>query len=251
MRISGFQESFIDYPGKVSCVVFTSGCNYRCPSCHAKHIVEGRGEVKEGGVLDYLDLRKGWTDALVLCGGEPTIHSELPEFINLVRRTGLKIKLDTNGSNPEMLEMLLNDNVVDYVAMDIKGPAYLYSSLIGRNMDGLKGRMEKSMSLVSRFPDYEFRTTIVPVERFGCEDLSFISIHEIEEIARWILVVTGDNSHKYFLQGFQARGEEEMVDLRFTKDNLPRNLHETPHELLEVMGERVRKYLPKCEVRGK
>ena len=125
MRIGGLQKlTLLDYPGKVACTVFLSGCNLRCPYCHNPGLVlpeqSERSEIPEAEVLSFLERRKGKLDGVCITGGEPTLQPELPEFLEKLRRLGYAVKLDTNGTNPAMLKALLQERVLDYVAMDIK-----------------------------------------------------------------------------------------------------------------------------------
>jgi len=250
MKIAGIQkESFIDYSGKVSVVVFTAGCNYRCPSCHAKTLVDGEGQFKESLILDYLKNRKSinaWIDGLVLCGGEPTLQKDLIPFIKKIKEKDFLIKLDTNGSNYKVLEELFNQKLIDYVALDVKAPISLYPNVIGRKEFDINN-FKKSIQLVAKFPDYEFRTTIIPIERGN--KISFMTVKEAEEIAKFICSITKSEKHKYFLQRFVSRNSDEMIDRRFGKENLQKKLQETPEKLLKEMQQKILPYLPNCEVR--
>jgi len=242
MQIRNFvRESNIDFPGKVpSAVVFTPGCNYRCPSCHAKHLLQEGRNMKEEEFFDYLDARKGWLEGVVICGGEPTLQATLKYFAWELKERGLAVKLDTNGSNPEDLRELKEKGLVDYVAMDVKAPSYLYKKVVGRDLD-LRDDVEKGIAVVSQFPDYEFRTTITPIKRKGGK-INFMTIREVCDIAKWIVGLTGDDTHKYFLQPFVPR-KDGLIDSDFEK------IGETPKELLEYMKKEVSKYLPKCDIR--
>ena len=136
MRIGGLQKlTLLDYPGKVACTVFLSGCNLRCPYCHNPGLVlpeqsEG-SEIPEAEVLSFLERRKGKLDGVCITGGEPTLQPELPEFLEKLRRLGYAVKLDTNGTNPAMLKALLQERVLDYVAMDIKNSPSRYAETCG------------------------------------------------------------------------------------------------------------------------
>jgi len=234
------KESFIDYPGKLACIIFVSGCNYRCPACHAKYLLEKGKNIDEKDFFDYLDSRKGWIEGIVLCGGEPTLQPDLANFARKIKEKGLAVKLDTNGNNPGVLFELKKENLIDYVAMDVKGPSYLYPIITGKDYVNLKN-IEKSIIITSQFPDYEFRTTIAPLDRRNGK-IDFMTIKEVCSIAKWIVGVTDDDEHKYFLQPFVPR-KGELVDSRFEK------FSETPKQLLEDMKVEVRKYLPKCDIR--
>lgn len=162
MKVGGLQRfSLIDYPGKISCVIFTIGCNFRCPFCHNKELVEGTAEeIPEEEVLSFLEERVGKLDGVVITGGEPTVQKDLPDFLEKIKGMGYPVKLDTNGSNPEMLRKLVEDGTVDYVAMDIKSSPERYSEAAGVEVDMAKIR--ESTDIIRELEEYEFRTTAVP-----------------------------------------------------------------------------------------
>ena len=163
MEILGIEKvSMVDYKDKISATIFTGGCNFRCPFCHNSGIVEKKyNYYSEDEILEYLKDRKKLLDAVVISGGEPTLQKDLPRFIKAVRALGYLVKLDTNGTNPQMLEMLLQDKLIDYVAIDIKNDFSNYSVITGvpnPNTEAIK----KSLALLKKFSvDYELRTTIV------------------------------------------------------------------------------------------
>ncbi len=168
MNIGQFlKQSLVDYPGHVASVVFTQGCNFRCPFCHNGHLLPfSNGKVDEKEVLDYIK-KNMLIDGVCITGGEPTLQPDLPQFIDEIKRCGLDVKLDTNGSNPEMLEDLLRSKKIDYVAMDVKAPldADHYSKLIGRDATSLIHHIQRSIELISTYikeDAFEFRTTYVP-----------------------------------------------------------------------------------------
>lgn len=249
MKISKIIEnSLVDYPSKTSLVMFTPGCNYKCPSCHAKEIVlDNSLGIKIETISSYLNPRKKWIDGIVLCGGEPTLQLDLVNFARALKQGNISLKLDTNGSNPSVLQELLQENLVDYLAIDIKGPKELYPLLIGKDYIDFKDNIEKSMTLATQFPNYEFRTTITPVIRE--KSIEFLNPKEIEEVAKWIINGTGSNIHKYYLQKFYSRTKNEMMDKRLSKENLETRLHETPDSLINQIRREVIKYLSNCEVR--
>ena len=165
MKIGGFQPfTLTDYPGRVAAIVFTQGCNFRCPYCHNARLLPTdrpkRDLIPETYVFDHLSRRRRQLDGLVITGGEPTIQEDLPRFIRRVRRLGLKIKLDTNGSRPGVIRQLLEENLLDYIAMDIKAPPEQYESVIRRPVDA--DALQASMELIknSSVP-HEFRTPAV------------------------------------------------------------------------------------------
>lgn len=160
--IRGIQKiTLIDYPGKVASTIFTMGCDFRCSYCHNPELVEKTEHTperfSEEEILELLGERKKFIDAVCITGGEPTLQKDLISFIEKIKALSLLVKLDTNGSHPEVLEELLEKNIVDYVAMDIKAPLEKYSDY-APNTDIRKVR--QSIELVKKFPDYEFRTTV-------------------------------------------------------------------------------------------
>jgi len=243
MNIKSFLKSNLnDYPGKISSVIFTPDCNFKCPACHAKNLSEIKDEVKEGDFFKYLDSHKKWIKGVVLCGGEPTLQKGLIDFSEKLKEKGLAVKLDTNGSNPEILEELKRHNLADYIALDVKGPKYLYSNVTGRHLrDEDIAMIEKSMAITSEFPSYEFRTTIVPVIRDN-GDIKPLDIREIIDTAKWIVEATGHNHHKYYLQKFVPR-KDGLIDKRL--ESFP----ETSLESLLRIKKEIIKYLPNCETR--
>lgn len=175
MIFGGFEKcTLLDYPGKVACMVYTIGCNFRCPYCHNPELVDETVETTygEAAILDFLDTRKGLLDGVVITGGEPTMHEELPAFARRVKERGFLVKLDTNGTNPEMLRRAIDESWVDYVAMDMKSPLDSYSQTVARAVDVEAIRESISILLASPI-EYEFRTTIVK-SLLSCEDLKRI-----------------------------------------------------------------------------
>jgi len=247
MEIAGFlNETLIDYPGKLASEVFTTKCSYNCPSCHSLHIVNGTPNYSEQDILDYLDRAKGLIEGIVICGGEPTKQKDLVEFTKKIKERGLAVKLDTNGSNPEMLKNLLENNLIDYVAMDIKCPKELYPQLTGIKKN-YSLEVEQCMGLLSDSnADYELRTTIVPLYEDG--KLRWLNEQEIQKVAEWISDKSGPDT-KYFLQKFIARAEGEMICNKFSKLSLPEEFCQTPISLLDKMQESTGKYLTNCKVR--
>ncbi len=156
------ESSFIDYPGKISLVVFTAGCNFHCHYCHNPELVNPEPPfVNEEKVFKLLDSKKEWIDGVVISGGEPTLHPDLFEFIKKIKEKGLLVKLDTNGSNPAVLKKLIDEKLVDYIAMDVKAPLEKYSIITQMKVD--LTNIKKSIKLIKESGiDYEFRTTILP-----------------------------------------------------------------------------------------
>ena len=213
MRIGGLQKTtLLDYPGKVACTVFLPGCNLRCPFCHNAALVLPeqtlRGEISEGELFAFLEKRRGKLDGVCITGGEPTVYRDLPELIDRIRSLGFLVKLDTNGSHPDMLRSLLGS--LDYVAMDIKNSPRRYAEACG-GVDILSPVRESVSLLLEGKVDYEFRTTCCsPLHTPG----------EMEAIGEWI-----HGAKRYFLQSFVDSGNlvgqgmgpltrEEMIALQ-------------------------------------
>lgn len=190
MNILGIEKSsFIDYPGNICTVIFTGGCNFKCSYCHNSSIVNNIGNnIDEEEIITYLKKRKKFVDALCISGGEPTLQKNLYEFICRVKKEGFLVKLDTNGTNPNLLKKLINEKLIDYVAMDIKASLAKYSS-ITETYVSLENIKESINILIQNKVDYEFRTTI-------CKEL--LSIEDIETIAKEI-----KGCKKYVLQNFR------------------------------------------------
>lgn len=188
--IKGIQKlSLIDYPGKVACTLFTFGCNFRCPYCHNPELVidDGTLPIPEEDVLRFLGERKGFLDGVCITGGEPTLHNDLPDFIKRIKGLGYSVKLDTNGTNPEMLRRLVGERLVDYIAMDVKAPLEKYESVVRMKVD--LGKIAESVEIVKAFPEHEFRTTVVP---------ELLEKEDILAIAEWL-----KGARRLFIQQFK------------------------------------------------
>lgn len=186
MIIGGLQKtSLLDFPEKIAAIVFTMGCNFRCGYCHNPELINGEAKIEE--VFEFLKTRQGKLDGVVITGGEPCLQKDLPEFIKQVKELGFAVKLDTNGSFPEMLEKVLPD--LDYVAMDIKAPLEKYSQIV--NVDVDTSKILKSIEILKNCGvDYEFRTTVVK---------SQLSFEDFEKIGQLI-----QGAPRYYLQKFVA-----------------------------------------------
>jgi len=193
--------TLIDYPGKVAALAYTVGCNFRCPFCHNSELVlpEKIQEIHlipESDVLYFLRERGNFLDALSITGGEPTLHDDLPRFIKRVKQLGLLVKLDTNGSRPEVLKELFDNYLLDYVAMDVKGPANRYDDLAGVQVD--LDAIRRSIKLITDCAaDYELRTTVAPT----------ITPEDIENTVKLVL-----GAKRYFLQAFVVPEGKNLVD---------------------------------------
>ena len=181
MKVAGFQKlSLCDYPGKVSAVIFTQGCNFLCRYCHNSQLIPALPPdgklLDEDDILRNLQLRKKHYDAVVVTGGEPTLHADLPQFLKKNRKMGFLVKLDTNGTRPEMLKEIIDEKLCDFVAMDIKAPLDKYGVIIGRKID--ISRIEESLGIIiSSGISHQFRTTW---------DKELLSEEDIKEIRKLI-----------------------------------------------------------------
>lgn len=229
MYINGFQKlTILDYPGKVACIVFTPGCNFRCPFCHNAALVTHIDKdtyIDEEEVLSYLKKRQGILDGVVITGGEPLLQDGIEEFIGKIKDLGYAIKLDTNGSFPEKLISLVEKGLVDYVAMDIKNSKAKYMVTIGVNNIDMAS-IEKSVDfLLQNKVNYEFRTTIVD---------GFHTVDDIQDIVVWI-----KGAHKYFLQNFVDSG-----------DLIETGLSPVSVDMLKEMKKKATEFVPCVEIRG-
>ena len=188
MRIAGLEKlSTVDYPGKPAAVIFTAGCNYRCFYCHNLAICGNPPLIDEEEVFRYLGKRIPLLEGVVITGGEPTLQEDLVHVMRRIRGLGLAVKLDTNGSRPEILEPLLTERLADYVAMDLKAPLPLYPKICGCTADGIAESM--SLLAASEIP-YEFRTTVWPGMT---EDILFEMRGLLPAGSRWYLQKCREN----------------------------------------------------------
>jgi pyruvate formate lyase activating enzyme len=193
--------SLSDHEGHVAAVVFVRGCNFRCPFCHNPDLVLPEREVEGprllvADVVERLHDRCGFLDSVVISGGEPTLQPDLADFLAEARSLGLRVKLDTNGSRPDVLADLLERRLVDYVAMDVKAPLPRYAEFCGVRAD--VGAIERSIGCIRQSaPDYEFRTTVAP--GLAGEDL--------RTIAEWVR-----GAKSYVLQAFRVPAEKSLLD---------------------------------------
>ncbi len=231
MYIGGIEQcSLIDFPGNIAAVVFTQGCNFRCGYCHNPELVYPslfKPSIPEEEILEFLSRRKGKLDGLVITGGEPTMHEDLPEFMSKIKDLGFKVKLDSNGTNPDMLEEIINGELADYIAMDIKGPMRAYEDVVCAAI--VPENIERSIKLIMEAKDYEFRTTIVksqlPKEYFP----------EIGELIR--------GAKLYALQKFLPPPSLQINNLSFLKEK-----SYSDEELREIKA-MMEKYVKECIVR--
>ena len=209
MKIGGLQKlTLIDYPGKIACTVFLSGCNFRCPWCHNPELVlpekiEKNPKIPEKDFFNFLKSRKNLLEGVVICGGEPCINKDLPEFCQKIKKLGYSIKLDTNGSYPKVLKDLIDKKLVDYVAMDVKAPKEKYMQAIGlkkSSSNHLLKNINESINILKEGKlDYEFKTTMIP---------GLLEKEDIIKIVQWI-----EPAKRYYLQNFKPGGN--TVDPNF------------------------------------
>lgn len=197
MKIAGFSKtSFVDYPGKIACVVFTPNCNMKCWYCQNKHILsEDVDIIEENIIFDYLKKRKDMLGAVVISGGEPTIQSDLPEFIKTVKDLGFLVKLDTNGTNPDMIKNLLESELLDYIAMDVKAPLNKYFETTGVPVD-INAITASIDIIMSCSIPYEFRTTFAPT----------LNTDDVEKLGELI-----KGTKAYYLQQYRLSEKTDML----------------------------------------
>ncbi|MBO5020613.1 MAG: anaerobic ribonucleoside-triphosphate reductase activating protein [Clostridia bacterium] len=196
MKIAGLQKlTLLDYPEKIACIVFTAGCNFRCPFCHNASLVLG-GEledISEEDFFAFLEKRQGMLNGVCVTGGEPTLQRDLLPFLKRVKEMGYSVKLDTNGYNPRILKKAVNEGLVDYVAMDIKNSPEKYALTIGTKNSDFSQIQDSIHFLISANIDYEFRTTVVK------------ELHTPQDIVDITKLIAG--AKRYFLQTFKDSGD--------------------------------------------
>ena len=223
MNIGGLQKiSLIDYPGKICAILFTQGCNFRCPYCHNPELVDPdlfEKCIPEEDFFSFLEKRRGKLDAVSITGGEPTIQPDLVEFVERVKGMGYLVKIDTNGSRPEVLEKLIDRGLVDYIAMDVKAPLKRYREITKSNVK--PDRIKQSIKVImDSGVEYEFRTTVVK---------SLLNKNDLQKITNLI-----KDARLYVLQKFVP---SKALDEKY--------LGETPYsdEDLETMKEKLKNYV--------
>lgn len=240
VKIGGLQKmTVIDYPGKISATVFLIGCNFKCGFCHNSELAcpdlaSGSSQIPEDDFFKFLNKRKELLEGICITGGEPTINFDLPEFIKKIKEKGFLVKLDTNGSNPEMLEILIKDKLIDFIAMDIKTSLDKYEQVYpvksreaGSRRGGIFNRVKKSVEIIKNSGiDYEFRTTVVP---------GLVENSDIEKIGKWLKGVK-----KFVLQQFR---NQKVLDKEFEK------IKPYPDETFKEFKEILEKYVGKVELR--
>jgi len=229
MRIQGLQKlTLLDYPEHTACTVFTAGCNFRCPFCHNASLVVDipkEAEISEDEFFTFLQKRKGILDGVCVSGGEPLLQPDIELFIKKIKDMGFAVKLDTNGSFPDKLIHLVEQGLVDYVAMDIKNSPETYAFTAGTDKLDIVS-VKKSVSyLMEGHVPYEFRTTVVK---------NYHSKESFEEVGKWL-----EGTEKYFLQNFVDSG-----------DLIGKNTRGCSEEEMKEFLVTVKKYIPSAKLRG-
>lgn len=217
MLIKGFvKTSLVDYPGNIVSSIFLGGCNFSCGYCHNPDLALNAGSLEvfsEKEVLSYISKQKRFLDGVCVTGGEPTLYEkELPLFLSKIKGLGFKVKLDTNGTNPELLQQLITQGLVDYVAVDIKAPLKDYASFVGKNL-GTKKILETISLLINSGIDYEFRTTALP----NLKKEDFVEIAKHVAKAKKYYIQQFRNSTKLLNEAYEhliPYTKEELEDIR-------------------------------------
>jgi len=228
MKIHGLQKmTLLDFPGHVACTVFLGGCDFRCPFCHNFELVDGSEKpiMDEEELISFLESRTALLDGVAITGGEPCLHGDLPELIKKIRAIGYPVKLDTNGNHPEMLKQLIDERLVDYVAMDIKNCEEKYALTCGLDTLDMKPIKQSIWVLMNSEIDYEFRTTVI--REFHEEE----DFHKIGEMIK--------GAKAYFLQRFTDR------------DSVPYGNLTSPHpDEMRSFAQIAQKYVQNTSLRG-
>ncbi len=228
--IKGLQKtSLVDYPGKIACTIFLPNCNFRCGFCHNKDLVinpDKLESIDEKKLLDFLKERKKWIEGICITGGEPLLYKEITNFLKKVKEFGYAIKIDTNGTNPELISELIKEKLVDFIAMDIKNSFERYNETAGTNVSIEK--IKKSIEIIKNSKiDYEFRTTVVP------------GLHRTEDIKKIGEITKG--CKKLVIQNFRA--DENVIDARY------KNHKAFSRKELEEFKEILKPYSKSVEIR--
>lgn len=230
MLIKGLQKlSLLDFPGKVACTVFTFGCNFRCPFCHnASLVLKERSDdifISEEEFWEFLESRHGMLEGVCISGGEPTLQPDLKEVLRRIKSMGYAVKLDTNGYRPDVLRSVIDEGLVDYVAMDIKNSPSRYGETVGIDNFDMSPIYESVNILREGKIPFEFRTTVVG---------GLHTDDEMVEIGNWLM-----GEEKYFLQGFEDSG-----------DLLCDGLVGYDKNEMDYLAKVLKCYIPSCETRG-
>lgn len=229
MNIQGLQKlTLLDYPGKMACIIFTAGCNLRCPFCHNSALVINppkESEFSVDEILDFLKKRQGILEGVVITGGEPLLQNDLEDFIVKIREIGYSVKLDTNGTFPDRLRNLIDKGLLDYVAMDVKASPGGYPPSVGIGGYDVSKINESINLLLEGRVDYEFRTTVVR---------EFHSIFDMKYLGEWL-----KGAKHHYLQAFKDSGE--LIGF---------GLSAVPKAEMEEMRKIMLEYVDLCEIRG-
>lgn len=228
MKIGGFQKnSLLDYPGKIAAIIFTQGCNFRCEYCHNSQLfpLTNASSFDEAFILDFLKSRQGLLDGVVVSGGEPCLQKDIANFLQEIKFLRFYVKLDTNGSFPDVLESLLTQGLLDYIAMDVKAPVEKYQHISCSKIP--TKNILKSIELIKNSGlDYEFRTTVVK---------SQLTFDDFEKMGKMIL-----GAKKYYLQKFVVPPNFEG---KFSSNDTYNN------EEFEIIAQNLRKYVLEVDTR--
>lgn len=229
MKLYGLQKmTLLDFPGTVACTVFTGGCNLKCPFCHNALLVTRLNEsepIDEELIISFLNNRVGILDGVCITGGEPLMNPQILDFIEKIKFLGFKVKLDTNGFYPDLLERIIDSNLIDYIAMDIKNSPSLYSMTTGVDNLNIDFALKSVSLIMSHNIDYEFRTTVV--KNFHTKD----SISEASQLIK--------GAKRYFLQNFVDSG-----------DLIGSSMTGYSKEELNILLAAAREYVPNAQIRG-
>ena len=227
MRIFGLQKlSLLDFPERIACTVFTGGCNFRCPFCHNGSLAlgEGKNEISQDEFFAFLESRIGRLDGVCISGGEPTLHRDICDFARKIKSLGFAVKLDTNGTRPEVISELISEGLVDYIAMDIKNSPAKYALTAGVESIDLDA-VERSIKIISDSGiNHEFRTTVTA------------ELHTVEDISEICKNLHRDT--KYYLQSYRDEGEI-----------LEKGLSTPTEEQISAFLRAAREFLPLAEKR--
>lgn len=232
IKFGGVQKfSLLDFPDKISAIVFTKGCNFHCGYCHNPELFELNSPEKwnKNSIIEFLKTRVGKLDGVVVTGGEPTIYDDLVQFIKEIKNLNLLVKLDTNGTNPNMLDKLIKNNLIDYIAMDIKAPLDKYSFITNSKIDTQLIQSSIDILKKSSVP-FEFRTTVVK---------SQLSYDDFEKIGKLI-----QTNNKYF-NGYYL---QKFIPSKTLDKTLMSETSYSDEEFLEI-SKLINKYIKKIEIR--
>lgn len=232
LGIKGFTPtSLIDWPGKIAAVIFFPGCNFRCHYCYNPEFIKNPETIKdidEKAIFDYLEKKKKWLDGVVFLGGEPTAHKNFYRALKKIKNLGLEIALHTNGTTPKILNNIIEEGLIEYIAMDIKAPLDEYEKVVNVKVD--KNAISESVEIIQGSNpkiDYEFRTTVVP---------GLIDKDDIKKIGEWL-----SGSKRYYIQQFKSG---KTLDPKFK--------NKKPYRIPELLNLKkvAEPYFKKVEVRG-